>query len=102
MRKRAKIKKERTESTVTTSSTEEECKGGTTSGVTVSIYPGFAGLSQPFPGAIQRHSSMFPGPLEQILHHLIGALLLGRPDNLLPAALRSSCKKPANAKMRRA
>lgn len=61
----------------------------------VSVYPGFAGLSGPFPTAIQRHSSMFPGPLEQILHHLIGALLLGRPNDLLPTALWSPSKKPA-------
>lgn len=57
-------------------------------------YLGFAGLSWPSPRPVQRHSPMFPGPFEQILHHFIGALLLGRPNDLLPAALWSPRKKP--------
>lgn len=47
---------------------------------------GFPGVRRPLPTAVQRHSSVLPGPFEQILHHLVGALLLRGPDDLLPTS----------------
>lgn len=44
---------------------------------------GFPGISRPFPTAVQRNGSVFPGPFEQILHHFVGTLLLRRPNDLL-------------------
>lgn len=61
-------------------------------------YLGSAGLAGALPAALQRHGSVLLGPLEQILHHLVGAFLLRRPDNLLPASLRPPGKEPAKAK----
>lgn len=61
-------------------------------------YLGSAGLAGALSTAFQRHGSVLLGPLEQILHHFIGALLLRRPDNLLPASLRPPGKEPGEAK----
>lgn len=44
------------------------------------------GVDRPFPTTVQRHSPMFSGPFEQILHYFIGTLLFGRPNDLLAAS----------------
>lgn len=69
--------------------------GAATNPNSVPPHPGFAGLPWASSRPVQRHSPVFPRSLEQILHHFIGALLLGRPDDLLPTALWPSREKPA-------
>ena len=63
-------------------------------GVERESYPGPAGFPRPPASLLHGHGPVLLGPLEQVLHHLIGALLLGGPHDLLAAALRTPSKEP--------
>lgn len=56
-------------------------------------YLSTAGFSKPLPCLVYRDSPVLLSPPEQVLHHLIGTLLLRRTHNLLPTALGPASKE---------
>lgn len=57
-------------------------------------YPGSTRLSWAPPSLLHGHSPMLLSPLEEVLHHLIRALLFGGSHYLLPTAFRAPSKEP--------